>query len=304
MKIDVRVSKRCFNPVYLPYLEDETYTQIFYGGSSSGKSYFLAQRVVWDMLKGGRRGRKHTESVSRCNLQNSKNRLRSFSDIRPIAMTPQTLSVAVGCSIATAQLWGPHLAAAMNHYDLNTPERAAMFLAQVGHESAGLSRLVENLNYAEKALLTIFGRHRISIAQARQFGRNELHPADPEGIANTIYGGEWGKQHLGNTEPGDGWLYRGRGAIQTTGRANYRGAYNQLRIMHEHCPDFVAEPHKLAEPEWAAWAAAMFCGTRPKFLAAADALDVPAATRVVNGGSEGLDDRRARYAAACKVLQS
>ena len=53
MRIDVRVSKRCFNPVYLPYLEDETYTQIFYGGSSSGKSYFLAQRVVWDMLKGG-----------------------------------------------------------------------------------------------------------------------------------------------------------------------------------------------------------------------------------------------------------
>lgn len=54
MRIDVRVSKRCFNPVYLPYLEDETYAQIFFGGSSSGKSYFLAQRVVWDMLKGGR----------------------------------------------------------------------------------------------------------------------------------------------------------------------------------------------------------------------------------------------------------
>lgn len=53
MRIDVRVSKRCFNPVYLPYLEDETYTQIFYGGSSSGKSYFLAQRCIWDMLHGG-----------------------------------------------------------------------------------------------------------------------------------------------------------------------------------------------------------------------------------------------------------
>lgn len=53
MKIKVDVSKKCFNPVYLPYLNDTTYTQIFYGGSSSGKSYFLAQRVVWDMLQGG-----------------------------------------------------------------------------------------------------------------------------------------------------------------------------------------------------------------------------------------------------------
>lgn len=220
-------------------------------------------------------------------------------------MTPQTLSVAVGCSIATAQQWGPFLAAAMNHYDMNTPERAAMFLAQVGHESAGLSRLVENLNYAEKSLLTIFGRHRISIAQARQFGRNELHPADPEAIANCIYGGDWGRENLGNTNEDDGWLYRGRGAIQTTGRTNYRAARDKLRIIHgTRCPDFEAEPHKLVDPEWAAWSAAMFCGTRPKFLAAADAQDVAAATRVVNGGSEGVDDRRARYAAACKVLQS
>lgn len=53
MKIKVNVSKKVFNPVYLPYLESDTYTQIYYGGSSSGKSYFLAQRCIWDMLKGG-----------------------------------------------------------------------------------------------------------------------------------------------------------------------------------------------------------------------------------------------------------
>ena len=50
MKIKVNVSKKVFNPVYLPYLESDTYTQIYYGGSSSGKSYFLAQRCIWDML--------------------------------------------------------------------------------------------------------------------------------------------------------------------------------------------------------------------------------------------------------------
>jgi phage terminase large subunit len=53
VKIKVNVSKKVFNPVYLPYLESDTYTQIYYGGSSSGKSYFLAQRCIWDMLKGG-----------------------------------------------------------------------------------------------------------------------------------------------------------------------------------------------------------------------------------------------------------
>jgi phage terminase large subunit len=53
MKIDVHVSKKCFNPVYLPFLNDTTYTQIYYGGSSSGKSYFLAQRCILDMLQGG-----------------------------------------------------------------------------------------------------------------------------------------------------------------------------------------------------------------------------------------------------------
>lgn len=53
MKINVNVSKKCFNPVYLPYVDSEVYTQIFYGGSSSGKSYFLAQRCILDMLKGG-----------------------------------------------------------------------------------------------------------------------------------------------------------------------------------------------------------------------------------------------------------
>ncbi len=52
-KIKVKIQDNVFNPVYFPRLDDDTYTQIFYGGSSSGKSFFLAQRVVYDMLKGG-----------------------------------------------------------------------------------------------------------------------------------------------------------------------------------------------------------------------------------------------------------
>ena len=53
MQINIDIDGKVFNPIYRPYLDDSTYTQIFYGGSSSGKSYFLAQRCILDMLKGG-----------------------------------------------------------------------------------------------------------------------------------------------------------------------------------------------------------------------------------------------------------
>ncbi len=80
--------------------------------------------------------------------------------------------------------------------------------------------ITENLNYSTEALKAKFG-NRISAADAQKHGRNSAHPANQEAIANIIYGGEWGKANLGNTQPGDGWKYRGRGLCQTTGRRNY-----------------------------------------------------------------------------------
>jgi len=80
--------------------------------------------------------------------------------------------------------------------------------------------ITENLNYSVDALKSKFG-NRISSADAAKYGRTAMQKANQEAIANIIYGGEWGKNNLGNTQLGDGWKYRGRSLVQTTGRRNY-----------------------------------------------------------------------------------
>jgi len=80
--------------------------------------------------------------------------------------------------------------------------------------------IVESLNYAASALVSKFGK-RITSAQANTYGRTAAHPANQEMIGNIIYGGAWGANNLGNTQPGDGFKYRGRGLVQTTGRRLY-----------------------------------------------------------------------------------
>lgn len=78
----------------------------------------------------------------------------------------------------------------------------------------------ENLNYSVASLVSKFG-NRISASDAAKYGRTAMQKANQEAIANIIYGGEWGKKNLGNTQPGDGWKYRGRSLTQITGRRNY-----------------------------------------------------------------------------------
>src|SRR5690606_9297192 len=100
--------------------------------------------------------------------------------------------------------------------------RAAMFLGQIAVESGQFSTVTESLNYSVDALVKMFGRHRISVPDAERYGRKLGQKANQEALANLLYGGEWGRKNLGNTEPGDGWRFRGRGLKQLTGRDNYR----------------------------------------------------------------------------------
>ena len=116
--------------------------------------------------------------------------------------------------------YGLLLEEVMQRYDIDTPLRKAHFLAQIDHESKGLTSLTESLNYSVEGLLSTFSRKRISEADALKYGRTKTQRANQKAIANIIYGGEWGRLNLGNTEPGDGWKYRGRGALMCTGRAN------------------------------------------------------------------------------------
>lgn len=101
----------------------------------------------------------------------------------------------------------------------------AYVLATEQHETGGkMSPNRESLNYSVEGLLKQFGRHRISAADARRLGRVGTVPlseARQREIANLVYGGEWGREELGNTKPDDGWTYRGGGKDHCTGRTNY-----------------------------------------------------------------------------------
>ncbi|WP_453977313.1 glycoside hydrolase family 19 protein [Brevundimonas sp. Marseille-Q4549] len=166
----------------------------------------------------------------------------------------------------------------------------AHWLGQMFVESAGFTTREENLNYSVDGLLKMFGRHRISEADARKFGRAPGRPAHQNAIANIIYGGEWGRKNLGNTEPGDGWRFRGGGEKQITGRANYREA------GHEHDPDTLR-----TDPVASANAAANFF-VKHGCIVPALRDDVKGVTLKVNGGINGLDARIAATTAAKKVV--
>jgi putative chitinase len=128
--------------------------------------------------------------------------------------------------------------------NITNPSYFAHFLGQVHHETGGFNSSRESLNYSVNALMTGFGRHRISEADARKFGRGSETPANQIAIANAIYGGDWGKKNLGNTEPNDGWLFRGNGSLQLTGRANHQAFANFVKdqeIMKN--PDLVIEKY-------------------------------------------------------------
>ena len=118
---------------------------------------------------------------------------------------------------AQLELWVEPLKKACERCEMNTIRRVAAFIAQMAHES-DLKPRTEYLNYSVQALLANFSRIRISVADAMDLGRTPTRKANQEAIANVIYGGEWGRVNLGNTKEGDGWLFRGRGPLQVTGR--------------------------------------------------------------------------------------
>lgn len=178
-------------------------------------------------------------------------------------------------------------------------KRASCFLATCHVETGGFKQSVENLNYAADALIKMFGRHRISIEDAKKFGRIDAdvrkrtgwtlpdQPAHQNAIANILYGGEWGRKNLGNTEPGDGWRLRGRGGHMTTGRANY------TRLSKAWLGDLslLSNPERVESPDgWVA--SAIVFWVQNGLNEVADKQGIDGVTRVTNGGYIGIQDRR------------
>ncbi|VFS40728.1 lytic enzyme [Enterobacter cancerogenus] len=208
-------------------------------------------------------------------------------------MKQQQFQRAAGISAGLAARWFTHIDAAMKEYGITAPLDQAMFIAQMGHESTRFTRLVENLNYAAENLVPTFGSHRITQQQAAALGRTATQQANQKAIANLVYGGEWGKEKLGNQVPGDGWKYRGRGLKQITGLSNYRACGRALRL------DLVTQPELLEVDENAARSAAWFYVSHGCLLHSGD---VERVTLLINGGRNGLDKRRALFNLAKSVL--
>lgn len=169
------------------------------------------------------------------------------------------------------------LVEAMNGAGIKDPQEQAMFMAQMDHESGGFKSYEENLNYGAAGLRKTFGKYFKTDAEAQQYARN------PEAIANKVYGGR-----MGNTEAGDGWKFRGRGAVQLTGRDNYTAAGKALGL------DLVGNPDLAKDPAVAAKVATWYWKQRNLGMLAQDG-NVEGVTRKINGGTNGLADRAQKY---------
>lgn len=208
-------------------------------------------------------------------------------------MTPELLAAAVDAKPSDCARFAEALTAAMVTYGVNTPSRQAMFLAQVAHESNGLSRLVESFNYSIEGLHNTFSA-RISAGQAAMLGRQPGEKTVPlerqQQIAELTYGGRFG-----NTHAGDGWKYRGRGLKQLTFADNYRNCGTALGL------DLIAAPELLEIPDYAARSAGWFWSVHG-LNSYADRGDFTGATRIINGGLNGIDARELRWDRARRTL--
>lgn len=170
-------------------------------------------------------------------------------------MTPQQLKIIMPFAASRADLYAPLLASAMSEFEIDTPKRKAAFLAQIAHESG-------SLKYVEE----------IASGEAYE-----------------------GRKDLGNTQPGDGKRFKGRGLIQVTGRANYQACGAALGL------DLIASPELLKEPVNAARSAGWYWHSR-NLNRFADWDQFGALTRAINGGYNGLDDRIKFWLIARKVF--
>jgi putative chitinase len=180
-----------------------------------------------------------------------------------MSLDAPTLASCTGATLMNATKFMQPINFAMQLYEINTPERQAAFLAQIGEESGSLVYTTELWGPTE--------------------AQKEYEP--PSSMAT----------HLGNTEPGDGFKFRGRGLIQITGRANYAAVGQAL------CLDCTNKPDLLAEPDWAAESAAWWWNTHG-LNELADGGNFPQITRVINGALTGEAQRESLWSRAKEAL--
>lgn len=184
-------------------------------------------------------------------------------------------------------VWAPPLNESMKYYGIAADKDfVAAFLAQVGTESGELNRTAENLNYSAGGLVRTWPKRFPDLAFASTYANN------PQKIANYVYANRLGN---GDEASGDGWFWRGRGLLQVTGKANIQLALSRLAFP-------LMRPEMLESKRGAALSAGDFWKRNPAFNKLADDLpndddvaDFFSITRLVNGGTNGIIQRRAYW---------
>ena len=169
---------------------------------------------------------------------------------------------------------------------LDTKERVAAFIAQVGHESGEFQTVRENLNYSAQGLRKTFPKYFKSVAEAQAYARQ------PAKIANRVYANRMGN---GPESSGDGWKFRGRGLIQMTGRNNYT---ELAKFLNKSIDDTIAY---LETPEGAVVSAAWYW-RKHNLRDLEERNEFVMLTRKINGGTNGLEHRKQLYERALAIL--
>jgi len=182
--------------------------------------------------------------------------------------------------------WVDALNETFTRFNLTSNNQKAMFIGQCSHECGNFRLLEENLNYRAETLMKLWPKRFPSLEFAKQYEKN------PKKIANSVYANRMGNR---DEASGDGYRFRGRGALQCTGHSTYFHAGKALGV------DFVMQPDLIATPKYAALTAGWFWETH-KLNPPSDALDYTKVTKIINGGTIGLDDRIKHVQQALAVL--
>lgn len=182
--------------------------------------------------------------------------------------------------------WVDPLNETFARFDISNPNRQAAFIGQCGHECGNFRILEENLNYRAATLMKLWSKRFPTLEIANQYAGNSKK------IANMVYASRMGNR---DEASGDGYRFRGRGCIQTTGHANYFHAGQALGV------DFVMEPDLVASPKYAALTAGFFWSTHG-LNELADKQDHKSITKRINGGFIGLAEREEHTRMALAVL--
>jgi putative chitinase len=182
--------------------------------------------------------------------------------------------------------WADALNETFSRFNITTNNQKAMFIGQCSHESGNFRLLSENLNYKAATLMKLWPKRFPTQEIANAYAGN------PKKIANMVYANRMGNR---DEASGDGYRFFGRGLVQLTGFSNYFHAGKALGV------DFGLNPDLVATPKFAALTAGWFWSTH-NCNPPADALDYTKVTKIINGGTIGLDDRIKHVQQALAVI--